>query len=96
MGEFFEEIWRGLAWISKKRGNFSRNSGRVGVDFQEAMVAEGKYGRTLFKNLERVCVDFKKQYWRDDTMGESFKKFGERLRGFQKKYWRKEIMGNSF
>ena len=36
------------------------------------------------RNVEKVCVDFQKQWWRKEIMGGFFKKCGEGLGGFPK------------
>ena len=83
MGEFFFEIWKGFAWISKKEywreeqlGKISRKLEKVCVDFQKAMFTRGKYGECFPEILFEIGKGFvwisQKQYWWEETMGEFF------------------------
>ena len=63
---------------------------------QKAILAGGNYGGIFLEILGGFAWVAKRQYWREETMGE----FLEIWRGFawfsRKQYWREETMGEFF
>ena len=102
-GGIFQEIWRGFEWISNSSGGGRKLWGifqEMWRRFAWTSKSSGG-GRKLWgdfsRNVEKVWVDFQKQWWRKEIMGEFF---GEKWRGFawisKKQYWREETMGELF
>ena len=61
-------------------GIFLRNLEKICAHFQKTILAGGNYREISCQNLEKRCA----KYWRQETLGEFFQKFGEDMREFQK------------
>ena len=83
MGEFFQKFREGMREYlagGKRKGNFFQ---KFGEDMREFEKVGGHWGN-FSKNLEKICANFQKEYWREETMGEFFQKFGEDMCEFPK------------